>query len=106
MSSSPWSAERVKTLKTLWLSGSSATEIAEALGGVSRNAVIGKIHRLGLSSRMEPSAPRRSRSDCLVAKAPKRLGPPKPPPPPAATAFARSRSRLSRPSLASSTPRR
>ncbi|WP_343699633.1 GcrA family cell cycle regulator [Caulobacter sp.] len=89
MPSSPWNAERVTTLKTLWLNGSSAAEIAKALGGVSRNAVIGKVHRLGLSGRMEPSAPRRSRPDRPVAKAPRRPGPPKPPPPPAAPAVRR-----------------
>lgn len=42
----PWTEERVKRLRELWRDGRSATEIANELGGVSRNAVIGKIHRL------------------------------------------------------------
>ena len=47
-----WTFERVELLTTLWKSGSSASQIAHELGeGVSRNAVIGKIHRLGLSER-------------------------------------------------------
>ena len=47
-----WTEERVKKLTLLWRSGNSASKIAIELGeGVSRNAVIGKIHRLGLSER-------------------------------------------------------
>ena len=46
-----WTDERVETLKTLWTGGASASQIAKELGGVTRNAVIGKVHRLGLSSR-------------------------------------------------------
>ena len=47
-----WTEERVKKLTLLWKSGNSASKIAIELGeGVSRNAVIGKIHRLGLSER-------------------------------------------------------
>ena len=47
-----WTEERVKKLTLLWKSGNSASKIAAELGeGVSRNAVIGKIHRLGLSER-------------------------------------------------------
>ena len=47
-----WTEERVKKLTSLWKSGNSASKIAIELGeGVSRNAVIGKIHRLGLSER-------------------------------------------------------
>ena len=47
-----WTEERVKKLTLLWKSGNSASKIAVELGeGVSRNAVIGKIHRLGLSER-------------------------------------------------------
>jgi GcrA cell cycle regulator len=54
-----WSQDRITTLKTLWLHGLSASQVARALGGVTRNAVIGKIHRLGLSSRQQPSKPAR-----------------------------------------------
>ena len=46
-----WSDERVEQLKKLWESGLSASQIAAELGNVTRNAVIGKVHRLGLSGR-------------------------------------------------------
>lgn len=46
-----WTDERVEMLKNLWAEGLSASQIAAQLGGVSRNAVIGKVHRLKLSSR-------------------------------------------------------
>jgi GcrA cell cycle regulator len=54
-----WTDERVETLKKLWLDGLSASQIAKQLGGVTRNAVIGKVHRLGLSGRAAPSHPSR-----------------------------------------------
>ena len=89
---SGWTDARVEVLKTLWLDGFSASQVARALGGVTRNAVIGKVHRLGLSGRGAPAAsqlgvrrpprpppaatPRRR----VVAKTPLPL----PPPPPAA----------------------
>lgn len=56
MSNTGWSNDRVTTLSRLWLDGLSASEIAKALGGVTRNAVIGKVHRLGLSGREIRSA--------------------------------------------------
>ncbi|WP_111734977.1 GcrA family cell cycle regulator [Roseovarius amoyensis] len=46
-----WSDERVEKLKKMWGEGQSASQIAKELGGVTRNAVIGKVHRLGLSNR-------------------------------------------------------
>lgn len=46
-----WTDERVEQLKKLWAEGLSASQIAAQLGGVSRNAVIGKVHRLKLSGR-------------------------------------------------------
>jgi GcrA cell cycle regulator len=49
-----WTDERISLLKQLWGQGMTASQIAERLGGVSRNAVIGKAHRLGLSSRPSP----------------------------------------------------
>jgi GcrA cell cycle regulator len=49
-----WTDERIERLKTMWTQGSTASQIAEELGGVSRNAVIGKAHRLGLESRPSP----------------------------------------------------
>ena len=51
-----WTDDRVETLKTMWLAGSSASQIAAALGDVTRNAVIGKVHRLGLSGRGKPTS--------------------------------------------------
>lgn len=52
-----WNTERVDTLKKLWAEGHSASQIATKLGGVTRNAVIGKVHRLGLTGRTTPSRP-------------------------------------------------
>jgi len=46
-----WSDERVAVLRKMWLEGNSASEIAKELGNITRNAVIGKVHRLGLSNR-------------------------------------------------------
>ena len=48
-----WTDERVETLKRMWTEGQSASQIAKELGGVTRNAVIGKVHRLGLSNRSD-----------------------------------------------------
>mgnify|MGYP001307963677 CR=1 FL=1 len=55
-----WTEERIDLLRRLWGQGQSASQIAEQLGGVTRNAVIGKAHRLGLSAR--PSPIRRERA--------------------------------------------
>jgi len=63
-----WTDERIESLKSLWEKGLTASQIADDLGGVSRNAVIGKAHRLGLQSRpspvkpndAEPAAPRKA----------------------------------------------
>ncbi|MEO6224622.1 MAG: GcrA family cell cycle regulator [Sphingomicrobium sp.] len=49
-----WTEERIERLKKMWHDGSTASQIAEELGGVSRNAVIGKAHRLGLEQRPSP----------------------------------------------------
>ena len=60
-----WTEERVELLKKLWAEGLSASQIAGRLGGVTRNAVIGKVHRLGLSGRAtssRSSAPRPRRT--------------------------------------------
>lgn len=53
-----WSEERTATLKKLWLEGLSASQVARQLGGVSRSAVIGKVHRLGITVRETPVRPR------------------------------------------------
>ncbi|WP_304617571.1 GcrA family cell cycle regulator [Paracoccus sp. (in: a-proteobacteria)] len=52
-----WTDERVETLKRMWSEGQSASAIAKELGGVTRNAVIGKVHRLGLSNRNDEAQP-------------------------------------------------
>lgn len=49
-----WTDERIDQLKAMWEKGMTASQIADELGGVSRNAVIGKAHRLGLQSRPSP----------------------------------------------------
>lgn len=53
-----WSDERITALTSLWRDGYSASQVARLLGGVSRSAVIGKIHRLGIAGRDAPSRPR------------------------------------------------
>lgn len=54
-----WTDDRVEILKKLWAEGLSASQIATQMGGVTRNAVIGKVHRLGLSGRATPTKPSR-----------------------------------------------
>lgn len=54
-----WTATRVEQLTELWKEGKSASECARVLGECSRNAVIGKVHRLRLAGRTEPSRPAR-----------------------------------------------
>lgn len=51
-----WTDERVEQLRKLWADGLSASQIAQELGGVTRNAVIGKVHRLGLSGRAKSTS--------------------------------------------------
>lgn len=59
-----WNDERVELLKKLWSEGLSASQIAAELGNITRNAVIGKVHRLGLSGRAKsvPTSPARQRT--------------------------------------------
>jgi GcrA cell cycle regulator len=52
-----WTEERIERLKKMWHDGATASQIADDLGGVSRNAVIGKAHRLGLEQRPSPVKP-------------------------------------------------
>jgi GcrA cell cycle regulator len=93
-----WTDERIAALKRLWEEGLSASQIAARLGGVTRNAVIGKVHRLGLSGRPSPlrpdmirpaPAPRPAPQPAAVraAPAPRPVAPPvmAPPPPPVPT---------------------
>jgi len=76
-----WSDERVDLLKRLWSEGQSASQIAKELGGVTRNAVIGKVHRLGLSNR-NGSAPVANAAPAAApeAEAPKAAAKPAPKP--------------------------
>ena len=55
-----WTDERVEILTKMWAEGNSASQIAKELGGVTRNAVIGKVHRLGLSNRTTTSTSTKS----------------------------------------------
>ena len=55
-----WTDDRVEILKKLWVEGQSASQIAKELGGVTRNAVIGKVHRFGLSNRATSSSSSKS----------------------------------------------
>ena len=57
-----WTDERVGILTKMWAEGNSASQIAKELGGVTRNAVIGKVHRLGLSNRATTSTSNKSDS--------------------------------------------
>ena len=74
-----WTDERVELLKKMWGEGQSASQIAKELGGVTRNAVIGKVHRLGLSNRAG-AAP--APAAAAPAAAPKPEAKPKPAPKP------------------------
>ncbi|MGH1368272.1 MAG: GcrA family cell cycle regulator [Maritimibacter sp.] len=78
-----WTDERVDILKKMWGEGQSASQIAKELGGVTRNAVIGKVHRLGLSNRAgggasTSKAPAKDKAKAAPAKKP---APPKKAPP-------------------------
>ena len=67
-----WTDERVELLKKMWTEGQSASQIAKELGGVTRNAVIGKVHRLGLSNRAGSSpAPAPEKKSMKPETAPK-----------------------------------
>jgi len=69
-----WTEERIDQLKAMWAKGATASEIAENLGGVSRNAVIGKAHRLGLEARPSPVKPGEDK-EAAPAAAPKAAKP-------------------------------
>lgn len=74
-----WTDERIDTLRTMWEAGQTASQIAEALGGVSRNAVIGKAHRLGLQARPSPV---KANEPAVVAEPVVAAAPPAPEPEP------------------------
>ncbi len=67
-----WTDDRVEKLKQLWGDGMSASQIAKALGEVTRNAVIGKVHRLGLSNRGTASGGQSASGDAKKADTPAR----------------------------------
>ena len=72
-----WTEERIERLKKMWHDGATASQIADELGGVSRNAVIGKAHRLGLEQRPSPVKPGEEKE---VKKAAPAAAAPKPAP--------------------------
>ena len=76
-----WTDERVEVLKKMWGEGQSASQIAKELGGVTRNAVIGKVHRLGLSNRAGGGGSKPATKEKAAPK-PKAAAAPKPAPKP------------------------
>lgn len=77
-----WTDERVETLKRMWSEGQSASAIAKELGGVTRNAVIGKVHRLGLSNRNDEAEAKPAPAPAAEKKSEKKPAPAKPEPAP------------------------
>ena len=75
-----WTDERIAKLTKMWEGGATASQIADDLGGVSRNAVIGKAHRLGLKARPSPVKPNEKPEVAVkpVAEAPRAAPPPRP----------------------------
>ncbi len=84
-----WTDERIDRLKAMWEKGLTASQIAEDLGGVSRNAVIGKAHRLGLQSRPSPVKPNDVAAEPSAAAPPPPIARPAPRPTPAHAEVAR-----------------
>lgn len=76
-----WTEERIEKLTKMWEGGSTASQIAEELGGVSRNAVIGKAHRLGLKARPSPVKANDKTEAPATPPAPKAVKPAAPPAP-------------------------
>ena len=76
-----WTDERIATLRKMWEGGATASEIATELGGVSRNAVIGKAHRLGLKSRPSPVKANEKKKAAAPVKKPAPARPPADPRP-------------------------
>ncbi|AMG74617.1 GcrA family cell cycle regulator [Sphingopyxis granuli] len=79
-----WTDERIEQLRSMWEKGLTASQIADELGGVSRNAVIGKAHRLGLKSRPSPVKATEKAKPARSAPAPKPAAPTPTPAPRAA----------------------
>ncbi|MGE4611141.1 MAG: GcrA family cell cycle regulator [Paracoccaceae bacterium] len=74
-----WTDDRVATLTKMWGEGNSASQIAKELGGVTRNAVIGKVHRLGLSNRATTTTAKSKAAPKAVKDAAKTKAKPKEP---------------------------
>ena len=70
-----WTEQRIERLKSMWAEGATASQIAEDLGGVSRNAVIGKAHRLGLEQRPSPVKAVEEKEKAKPAKAAAKAAP-------------------------------
>ena len=70
-----WTDDRVELLKKMWGEGHSASQIAKELGGVTRNAVIGKVHRLGLSNRAGSGSSASAKTETKPKSAPKAAAP-------------------------------
>jgi GcrA cell cycle regulator len=100
-----WTDERIERLKAMWTKGSTASQIAEELGGVSRNAVIGKAHRLGLESRPSPvKAGEEKEKKAKAAPAPKSAKPAAAPKPSVAPEAKSASAETSRPSPSAASP--
>ena len=84
-----WTDERIEKLTKMWEGGATASQIAEDLGGVSRNAVIGKAHRLGLKARPSPVKPNEKEAAAPAPKAARAEAAPRPTPAPRAAAPSR-----------------
>jgi len=96
-----WTEERIERLKKMWHDGATASQIADELGGVSRNAVIGKAHRLGLEQRPSPVKPgeeKEAKKAAPAPAAPKAAAPKAEAPRPAAAAPAASAPSTGQPS--------
>lgn len=76
-----WTDERIATLRKMWEGGATASEIATELGGVSRNAVIGKAHRLGLKARPSPVKANEKKKAAPAVKKPAPAAPARAPEP-------------------------
>ena len=70
-----WTEEKVNKLKDLWGKGQTASQIAEIIGGVSRNAVIGKAHRLNLSAKIRNKSSAQRNSNNLSVTVPSETSP-------------------------------
>jgi GcrA cell cycle regulator len=92
-----WTEERIERLKKMWHEGATASQIADELGGVSRNAVIGKAHRLGLEQRPSPVKPGEEKDPKKVAPAAAAAAATKPPKSESAKAAATSNSTTGQP---------